>query len=86
MENTTSRLLVLEIFEGVPGEIGIGRALNKIGYIDTNDIDALESCVHEYLSRHGMTYEILFEGSTYGDVSMTVRLDNDEEYSYTTLV
>lgn len=85
MENTTSRFLVIEIFEGVPGEVGEGQPLKVVGSVDSNTYDELQACVHEYLSRYGMSYEILFEGSVYGDVSLTVRLDNEEEYSYTVL-
>lgn len=85
MENTTSRFLVIEIFECVPGEVGEGQPLKVVGSVDSNTYDELASSVHEYLSRYGMTYEILFEGAVYGDVSLTVRLDNEEEYSYTVL-
>ena len=85
MENTTARFLVIEIFEGVPGEVGEGQPLKVVGSVDTNTYDELASSVHEYLSPYGMTYEILFEGAVYGDVSLTVRLDNEEEYSYTVL-
>jgi hypothetical protein len=85
MENTTSRLLVIEIFEGVPGEIGYGRPLKVVGSVDANTNEELEACVHEYLSRYGMTYDPTFSGSLYGDISLTVRLDNEEEYSYTVL-
>jgi hypothetical protein len=85
MENTTARFLVIEIFEGTPGEIGYGQPLKVVGSVDANTNEELEACVHEYLSRYGMTYDPMFEGSLYGDVSLTVRLDNNEEYSYTVL-